>query len=237
MKQLVTQAIILTRTDYGEADRILGLLTPDHGKLHVLAKGVRKATSKLAGGIELFSISTITFIPGKGNSGGGGLGRLVSTRLVTHYAHIVADLDRTMAGYEIIKQLNKVTEDQAEADYFKLLQQAFEALNDLAAPLPLIKLWFAASLLQLAGTAPNLQTDASGTALVADQSYDFSVEDMCFNPVCGGRGRFSASHIKFLRLCFAGHSPQALSAVQGNAELVASLAPLVQTMLQTHLRV
>ena len=45
-----TQAIVLRRTNYGEADRILQLLTPE-GKKSVMAKGVRKEKSKLAGGI------------------------------------------------------------------------------------------------------------------------------------------------------------------------------------------
>jgi len=39
----------LSRTDYGEADRILTVLTPDYGKLRLLAKGVRKVKSKLGG--------------------------------------------------------------------------------------------------------------------------------------------------------------------------------------------
>ena len=54
-KDLRTKAIVLRRTDYGEADRILQLLTPS-GKRSVIARGVRKEKSKLAGGIELFSV-------------------------------------------------------------------------------------------------------------------------------------------------------------------------------------
>lgn len=50
---LHTRAIVLRRTNYGETDRILNLLTPE-GKKSVLAKGVRREKSKLAGGIELF---------------------------------------------------------------------------------------------------------------------------------------------------------------------------------------
>lgn len=107
MNQIVTTAIVLGRTDYGEADRILTLLTPDQGKLRLLAKGVRRVKSKLAGGIELFSVSTITFVRGRGD-----IGALVSTRLNKHYGHIVQDLDRTMLGYELLKQLNKTTEDE-----------------------------------------------------------------------------------------------------------------------------
>src|SRR5688572_3433628 len=138
MNQLVTEGIILSRTDYGEADRIITLLTPEHGKLRLMAKGVRRVKSKLAGGIELFSVSTITFVKGRGD-----IGTLVSTRLVKHYGRIVEDLDRTMLGYELIKQLNKVTEDHPEPAYFELLQQTFEALNDPGVPLGLIRFWFA----------------------------------------------------------------------------------------------
>lgn len=231
MNQIVTEGIILSRTDYGEADRILTLLTPDQGKLRLLAKGVRRVKSKLAGGIELFSVSTITFVRGRGE-----IGTLVSTRLVKHYGQIVQDLDRTMMGYELIKQLNKITEDEPEVEYFNLLQQAFEALDDAAVPLPLVRFWFSAQLLRIAGHTPNLQTDAGGERLDAGVQYDFSFEQMCFTPRPGG-GHFAASHIKFLRLVFGAHSAKTLSQVQGGTGLASELAPLVSTMLQTHLHV
>lgn len=230
MKQLVTPAIILSRTDYGEADRILTMLTPEYGKLHLLAKGVRRVKSKLAGGIELFSVSTITFIQGRS---GAGLGTLVSTRLDKHFGHIVQDLDRTMLGYELIKQLNKITEDQAEAAYYHLLQQAFEALDDAAVPLPVIQFWYQAQLLRLGGHTPNLHTDVYGNKLEADKLYDFSFEEMSFDP--RERGRFNAGHIKFLRLSFAGTSAKLLVQVQGSDVLVKALAPQVLAMTQTYL--
>lgn len=220
MKQLVTTGIILSRTDYGEADRILTLITPDQGKLRLLARGVRRIKSKLAGGIELFSVSTITFASGRGE-----LGTLVSTRLVQHYDQIAKDLQRTMAGYDLIKQLNKTTEDQPEPEYFALLKEAFEALNEPQIPLPLIQFWFAAQLLKLGGHAPNLQTDELGKKLVPDQLYDFDLDRMTFvaNPLSG---RFNANHIKFLRLVFAGNSPKVLTQVQGMGQLLHDCQPL-----------
>lgn len=230
MNQIVTNAIVLSRTNYGEADRILTLLTPDHGKLRLMAKGVRREKSKLAGGIELFSISTVTWVKGRGD-----IGTLISTRLVKHYARIIGDLDRTMLGYELIKQLNKVTEDHPESEYFTLLQQVFEALEDPAIPLELIRLWFPTQLLRLAGHAPNLKTDATGQKLDASQTYNFDFDQMCFAPA--PRGKFAASHIKFLRIAFAGHPAKTLAQVQGGASLAAELAPLLSTMLQTHIRV
>lgn len=231
MKQLVSQAIILSRTDYGEADRILTMLTPDYGKLRALARGVRKVKSKLAGGIELFSVSEITFIKGRGD-----IDTLVSTRLVKHYGHIVEDIERTMAAYELIKQLNRITEDEAEAAYFTLLHQAFAALDDHTVPLPLVQIWFMAQLLRQGGFTPNLQTDTAGRKLAQGEGYDFSFESVCFDP-SSGQGRFTADHIKFLRLLFAGHQPKALAVVQGVAKLVDDVTPLVATMRQTYLRV
>jgi DNA repair protein RecO (recombination protein O) len=207
MNQLVTQGIILSRTDFGEADRIITLLTPDHGKLRLLAKGVRRVKSKLAGGIELFSVSSITFVKGRGE-----IGTLVSTRLFKHYAHIVTNLERTLLGYEFIKRINKVTEDQPEAAYFELLNQSFAALDDLNQPLSLIALWFELHLLELAGHTLNLQTDDQGKKLDATQTYNFNFDRMAFGPA--PNGRFQANHIKLLRLVSSRQSPAGIARIQ-----------------------
>jgi DNA repair protein RecO (recombination protein O) len=81
VKSLQTKAIVLSRTDYGEADRILTFLTPHEGKLRLMARGVRKAKSKVAGGIELFSTSDISFLRGRGE-----IGTLISARLRKYYS-------------------------------------------------------------------------------------------------------------------------------------------------------
>ena len=229
MKQLVTEAIILSRTDYGEADRIITLLTPSYGKLVLLAKGVRRIKSKLAGGIELFSVSEITFIKGRGE-----VGTLVSTRLLTHYGKIISDIERTMLGYELIKQLHKATEEAPEPEYFDLLKEAFVALNTTNINVTLIKLWFAMRLLSLGGHMPNLQSDTEGNRLDAEARYDFSFDDATFrrNP----EGRFNANHIKFLRMGFAGTIPAMLTHIRGSGQLVEDTAALVSTMATAYIR-
>lgn len=229
MNQITTTAIVLNRTDFGEADRILTLLTPDHGKLRLMAKGVRRVKSKLAGGIELFSVSDITFIRGRGD-----IGTLVSTRLIKHYGSIVKDVGRTMLGYDLIKILNKSTEDEPEADYFDLLEQTFEALDNISIDASFILTWFQMQLLRLAGHTPNLRREPGGHALVADRFYEFSFDDMAFfqRP----DGHFSADHIKFLRVCFSGTAPQVVAKISGLAGLTADVAPLVQAMAGTYLR-
>jgi DNA repair protein RecO (recombination protein O) len=218
--QIVTDAIVLSRTDYGEADRIITFLTPDHGKVRLMAKGVRRLKSKLAGGIELFSVSRITFIRGRGD-----IGTLISTRLSRHYGTIIKDINRVQLGYDLIKLLNKVTEDNSEADYFNLLLQVFAALDDASISTDLIQAWFTAQLLKLGGHTPNMQTDTGGAKLAATQSYNFDFDAMTFFPHTAGQ--YDAAAIKFLRLLFSSHEVTVLNRVNEVDRLTAAaLKPL-----------
>lgn len=60
-----TEAIVLRRDDYGEADRLLTLLTPRSGKMRVMAKGARKTSSRKAGHVELFTRVTLMLARGR----------------------------------------------------------------------------------------------------------------------------------------------------------------------------
>lgn len=229
MKSLLTNAIVLTRTDFGEADRILTVLTPEYGKLRLMAKGVRKSTSKLAGGIELFSVSQLSYIPGKSD-----MGTLVSTRLVKYYEAIVKDIDRTMLGYDLLKRLNRVTEDAAEPDYYELLEGTFKGLNDPELAMELLQTWFTARLIKLGGHQPNLVTDTGGQKLQPDQVYAFDFEAMACAP--RDKGRISANHIKLLRLLFGLDDVVALKQVRYEPGVLKTVQQLISGMAAQFLR-
>lgn len=231
MRQVLTKGIVLTRTNFGEADRIITVLTPDQGKLKLIAKGVRRNKSKLAGGIELFSVSDLTFIRGKSD-----IGTLISSRLDTHYGNIVKDIDRTMLGYELLKQVHKATEDEPEAVYFHLLHHALVALDDASISPDLIRLWFTAQLLKHGGHTPNLTTDTANQKLVPEATYNFSFDDVAFAPAAD-TGRFTSAHIKVLRLLCSDHPPTKLTHVQGTADILTDLTPLITTMRTTYVQV
>lgn len=65
MAEETVSAIVLRRTDSGESDRRLTILTRELGKLDVIAKGARKSGSRLAGASDPLSMSTMTFAAGK----------------------------------------------------------------------------------------------------------------------------------------------------------------------------
>jgi DNA repair protein RecO (recombination protein O) len=229
MNQIVTQGIVLTRTNYGEADRIITMLTPDQGKVRVIAKGVRKIKSKLAGGIELFSVSQITYLPGKSD-----IKTLVSARLQKHYGTIVQNINRTMLGYELLKRMNRATEDATEPEYFTLMQTALAGL-DGPVPENLLELWFDAQLLKLAGYLPNLTTDVHDHRLSADNLYTFDFDNMAFAQA--DQGLLTPAHIKFLRLVFGLDEPGPLGQVVDAAKVVGPCVQLVSTMRHTFIRV
>lgn len=230
MKQVVTRAIVLSRTDFGEADRILTVIKPDQGKVRLMAKGVRKIKSKLAGGIELFSVSHITFIEGKSD-----IKTLVSTRLDTHYGNIVQNIDRTMFGYDVLKLINRVTEDSTGQEYFDLLQHSLEALEHTAISIELITLWLYTQLLKITGHSPNLRTDTVGNKLAVDQNYGFDPEVMTFNTQ--EQGNYNAQHIKMLRLAQGLESPLPLQQVKGIDAVLPQCLQLVRTMLSQFVRI
>jgi DNA repair protein RecO (recombination protein O) len=229
-RQIVSTAMVLARTDFQEADRIITVLTPDHGKVKLIAKGVRRPRSKLAGGIELFSVSDITFLASRSD-----IMTLVSSRLRQHYGNIVKDIKRTMFGYEVLKRINRITEDSAGPEYFELVQATLEGLNSVAVSLELVKLWFAMQLLLVSGHVPNVRTDIEGTALVPDKQYVFDFDTMSMRLM--PEGPLGAGHIKLLRLAYATQSPLALEQVK-NAEAVAvDCNRLLENVVRATLRV
>lgn len=228
MNQIVTQGIVLARTNFGEADRIITMLTPDQGKVRLIAKGVRKIKSKLAGGIELFSVSQITYIPGKSE-----IHTLISSRLVKHYGNIVHDISRTMLGYELLKRINRATEDVTEPAYFELMQTALQALDGTISG-SLLELWFDAHLLSIAGFQPNLVSDSKGQRLKAENLYTFDFDNMTFAQA--DQGLLTPAHIKFLRLVFGVESPALLGQVTDAAKVVGPCALLITSIRQQHIR-
>ncbi|HET9850814.1 MAG TPA: DNA repair protein RecO [Candidatus Saccharimonadales bacterium] len=230
-RQVKTKGIIISRVDFGEADRILTWLTLDNGKIKTIAKAVRKSTSKLAGGVELFSVSEICYVLGKGD-----INTLTSSRLIKHFGNIVKDLERTQMAYELIRILNKATEDNTEPAYFDLLELALQALDDFAISPGITKLWFDMRLLRLAGHMPNLETDASGKKLSVDRKYYFEIEHMRFRTSPERQGDFGADHIKFLRLGFSSASPNVIQRVSAAPQLTVPVQPLVGAMLASFVR-
>lgn len=192
MKSVRTRAIVLRRTNYGEADRIVQLLTPE-GRRSVMARGVRKEKSKLAGGIELFAVSDVVIGEGKGE-----LGVLTSARLVRFYAHIIEDYDRLQFGYFAIKHISRASETVDEPEWFEVLSEILMALDTRTIPLALTQTWFYIRYAALLGHALNVELDTDGNKLSSEAQYRYDDGEQGLRQIAGGE--IGAEHIKLLRL-------------------------------------
>lgn len=195
MKTNRTRAVVLRRTNYGEADRILQLLTPI-GRMSVMARGVRREKSKLAGGIELFAVCDVVVGKGKGE-----LGVLTSARAVVFYRHILEDYDRMQFAYEVLAQVAKASESLDEPEWYDIATEVLMALDVTTVPLPLIQTWFYVRMSAMLGDELNTDRDVTGDKLLPDKTYRYDSSDKSF--VEAQNGEVTAEHIKILRLVAA----------------------------------
>lgn len=189
-KDIRTLAYVLRRTNYGEADRILNIITP-LGKKSVIAKGVRKPKSKLVGGVEMFTLSEVNIHEGRGD-----IGVLTGARMIVYYGEIVKDLKKMELAAEMLKKINRVVEVECEG-YFKILDEALKFLNT-SMSLGIIEAWFLMNLNKEIGEELNLYRDIKGEKLSAEKRYEWEVTEKAF--VENTQGTYSVDEIKMLRL-------------------------------------
>ncbi|NCU38368.1 DNA repair protein RecO [Candidatus Saccharibacteria bacterium] len=187
-----TRAIVLRRTNYGEADRILRVITPV-GQRSIIAKGVRREKSKLAGGIELFAISDVVITSGKSD-----IGVLTSARLVQFYRHILEDYDRLQFGYEAINLVSRASEHIDEPEWYGVLSEVYMGLDVRTIPLQLIQSWFYLHYAELTGYELNLERDVAGKLLDESKTYMYDINEKGLR--LAEQGDIDANHIKLLRV-------------------------------------
>jgi DNA repair protein RecO (recombination protein O) len=151
----------------GEADRILTLLTPDRGKIRVIAKGIRKLTSRKAGHLELLSRATLLLAQGRE------LDHITQAQVVDAYPAVRADLVKTAYASYFVELLDRfIAEQQESEDVYRLLREALTWLGDGREP-ALGARYFELRLLALAGFQPELRRCVVTRAQIAAENQFF----------------------------------------------------------------
>lgn len=210
-----TKALVLRRTNFGEADRIINFLT-EQGIISAIAKGVRKEKSKLAGSVELFTVSDITLHKGLNNK----LCVLTSAKTLEHYDQIPYKLAELELAGLIMKQIAKYAENSTGPEYFDLLKQILSALNAGVNP-ELVETWFWFNLARINGEQINLVKDTEGHKLDALKTYVWDSTESALKEQLGGN--VGAEEIKLMRLM--------LSSDLKTTSRVKDIAPKLPTIL------
>ena len=99
------EGIVLARRNYGEADRILSVLCKKNGRLSLLAKGVRKPSSKKRGHIEVFS--HIKFQASRTK----GIDLITEVDTIRNFKNIRRSLKRASLAYYFMEAIGRSTRE------------------------------------------------------------------------------------------------------------------------------
>lgn len=124
MTELRDEAFLLRAVDYRDHDRIVTLLTREHGAIGVMARGARRSRKRFGGALEPFQRVAITWKPGRG------LGTLAEAVVRRSHPALLASLAKLrVAGEGTAFVRTLCAEGQAEPVVFDELDRFFEHLG------------------------------------------------------------------------------------------------------------
>ena len=150
-----TKGFIFKKTARFEADILFTIFTYDFVKIEVVGRAIRKITSKLRAGAELFYLSEIEFIQGKSYK------TLTDSVVLEKFIGIREDIEKLKIAYQIAEVLdNLIKGEQKDGEIFDLLNELFIKLNTYQLTnLPTYQLfyyYFLWNLLSILGYQPEL---------------------------------------------------------------------------------
>lgn len=120
----VTDAIVLSRFDLGEADRVLTLITPRDGKLKAIAKGVRRPTSRLGGSLEPFAELRVALARGRT------FDVVTQVTVGQPWLRLRDSLESAATAWYLAELADRSLEERHEAEpLYGLLRRAYELLD------------------------------------------------------------------------------------------------------------
>ncbi|NJO39640.1 MAG: DNA repair protein RecO [Cyanobacteria bacterium CRU_2_1] len=179
--------INLKSTPLGETDRLLTILTEEHGLLRVVAPGCRKHKSSLGGRSSLFVVNELLIAKGRN------LDKIIQAESVESYPGLSQDLRKLTASQYLAElTLYQALSDQPQTELFCLLREHLSRLEKLPEATILASLIHAMfHLLTIAGLAPQVQL-----CCVSQQPLDPNWTDpnwrIGFSIVAGGTVKLSA---------------------------------------------
>ena len=144
-----TPGIVIKQINFGEADRILTILTERFGKIKAIAKGVRKIRSHMGGSLELFMLTDLQLHEGK-------TFYIVTGALICHdFPRLHSDLQKTAKAFFLGELVDKFLEERQKADeVYDLFCSALEEVDE-GLPGPLIQA-FELKIIEASGFKPEL---------------------------------------------------------------------------------
>ena len=218
-------AVVLGTYKFGEADRVVVLLTQNHGKVRAVARGVRKTKSSIGARLEPMSHVDISLRSGRE------LDTVAEVRLVHTHSLLRTDFDRLNQGLSMLEAINKLTPDREPVPHlYEVLSRALHALNERSSPLMLGAFYW--RLLSIEGHAPQLNVcvrcGEEGNIVSFDVLEGGGHCDSCRSGV-----PISSQALDLMRMILGGRMNEALSLPESPA--VNEVSQLAMEAMESHL--
>lgn len=146
MRAFRTEGIIIKRKNYGEADRLLTVLTKNNGKILVKATGIRRIASRRSPHVELLNHSLLGLYKGKFYA------ILTEAHTIENFSSIKNNLEKMGYAYHLCELIDGLCpENQENTKVFYLLKNI---LNNLSQSHPISIQEFEIELLSILGYLP-----------------------------------------------------------------------------------
>lgn len=182
----VLKGIVLRETQTKETDKILTVLTAEHGKLAVIARGARRRNSRIAAASELLAYSELV-VYRRGN-----WYMLDEGSTLSLWERVRQDIELLALASYFAELAEAVTgEDEPAEELLALLLNSLYALDALGKPPELVRAAFELKLLSLSGYEPLLDACAvCGSTAPAEPVFDTAEGVVlcrhCAGPAAGG---------------------------------------------------
>jgi DNA repair protein RecO (recombination protein O) len=124
MRSFKVEGIIIKRKNYGEADRLLTVLTKNNGKIQVKATGIRRIASRRSAHVELLNYSVLSLYRGKTYA------ILTEAQAIDNFSPIKDSLEKMGLSYHLCELIDGLcAENQENMKVFYLLKNCLSALT------------------------------------------------------------------------------------------------------------
>lgn len=122
-----TTGIILKRISFGEADRLVTILSPEFGLIRAVVPEARKHTSRLRGHSELFVVNDLLIVKGRS------LDKVVEADTLKSYPKLSRDLGKLVASQYLAELvLCLALDEQPQQELYELLNEHLHRLEEIS---------------------------------------------------------------------------------------------------------
>ena len=226
---LKVDALVLRHSDWGEADRLLGLYTSQAGKIRCVAKGVRRLRSRKAGHLEPFTRVSLLLARGRD------LWIVTQADTIDAFLSLKQNLTTTTQAAYIIELLDRFTYDEEpNPTLFRLVSESLQRLDGGQDPFLVLR-YYEIRLLDHLGFRPQFfQCVRCLKDIQPDDQYFSAKEGGIVCPDCG-RNQTDLRPISMPALKYMRHFQRSSYLEAKKAQVTAGIQMEMESLLSHYL--